>query len=293
MTTEETAARTVGIVIRTLERERVDPRCLETLAAQSGDFDLDVLVVDSGSTDATLEIAQAHGARITTLAPGDFDYSKALNLGIEQVRGEIVVSLSAHAIPVDDDWLERTTAHFSDPRVAGVFTRQVPWPGAPWQEVHRLRHQFGPTPRIYANGDAADVVFSNAASAIRRSVVERPALHAASGRGHRLGAASRVGRLADRLRARRLGLPFPSRRPSGTGPEADRHQSRSRQSSGAADSSADTAGGSRSAGSRVREDPRARRAAGSQGRLPRGSPPHRVVLPRRLHSWRHNRRASA
>ena len=169
MPTERTSARTVGIVIRTLNESELIRRCLETLAAQSGDFELDVLVVDSGSTDATLEIAQAHGARITTLAPGDFDYSKALNLGIEQVRGEIVVSLSAHAIPVDDDWLERMTAHFADPQVAGVFTRQVPWPGAPWQEVHRLQQQFGTAPRTYANGDAAAVVFSNAASAIRRT----------------------------------------------------------------------------------------------------------------------------
>ena len=169
MPAKGTSARTVGIVIRTLNESELIRRCLETLAAQSGDFDLDVLVVDSGSTDATLEIAQAHGARITTLAPGDFNYSKALNLGIEQVRGEIVVSLSAHAIPVDDDWLERATAHFADPKVAGVFTRQVPWPGAPWQEVHRLQHQFGSTPRTYSNGDAAEVVFSNAASAIRRT----------------------------------------------------------------------------------------------------------------------------
>ena len=36
------------------------------------------------------------------LAPADFDYSAALNVGIEQVRGELVVSLSAHAIPIDD-----------------------------------------------------------------------------------------------------------------------------------------------------------------------------------------------
>ena len=45
---------TVGVVIRTLDESELIGRCLETLAAQRGDFDLDVLVVDSGSTDATL-----------------------------------------------------------------------------------------------------------------------------------------------------------------------------------------------------------------------------------------------
>jgi glycosyltransferase involved in cell wall biosynthesis len=163
------ASGTIGVVIRTLNESELIGSCLEKLQAQRGDFDLDVLVVDSGSTDTTVEIAQSHGARIATLSPGDFDYSKALNLGIDRVRGEIVVSISAHAIPVDDGWLERVAAHFADPQVAGVFTRQVPWPGSPWQEVHRLEHQFGPTQRTYSRGEEADVVFSNAASAIRRA----------------------------------------------------------------------------------------------------------------------------
>ena len=169
MTDEGTGVRTVGVVIRTLNESELIGRCLETLGAQRGEFDLDVLVVDSGSTDATVEIAQEHSARIATLSPADFDYSKALNLGIEQVRGEIVISISAHAVPVDNGWLEQLTSHFADPNVAGVFTRQIPWPGSPWQEVHRLGHQFGPIRRTYSEADVAEVVFSNAASAIRRS----------------------------------------------------------------------------------------------------------------------------
>ena len=205
MPTERTSARTVGIVIRTLNESELIGRCLETLAAQRGDFDLDVLVVDSGSTDATVEIARAHGARITTLAPGDFDYSKALNLGIEQVRGDLVVSLSAHAIPVDDDWLERMTAHF-DRSAGGRRLHAVRCRGRRRRGRRCIASQqaFGERSRAPTrNGDAAAVVFSNAASAIRRSVVERAAVHAAGGRGHRLGAASRLRRLVDRLRARR------------------------------------------------------------------------------------------
>ena len=58
MTDEGTGVRTVGVVIRTLNESELIGRCLETLGAQRGEFDLDVLVVDSGSTDATVEIAQ-------------------------------------------------------------------------------------------------------------------------------------------------------------------------------------------------------------------------------------------
>jgi GT2 family glycosyltransferase len=162
--------KSVGVVVRTLNESELIGTCLETLQRQQGSFDLDVLVVDSESTDETVEIAKAHGARVVSLPSNEFDYSKALNVGIERVRGDLVVSLSAHAIPLDEQWLERMTAPFDDPHVAGVSCRQVPWPDAPWREVHRLRHQFGEARRIYSQEDADGLLFSNAASSIRRSV---------------------------------------------------------------------------------------------------------------------------
>jgi len=161
---------TVGVVIRTLNESELIGRCLEVLGEQSGGFDLDVLVVDSGSTDGTVGIARAHGARVTEMRSEQFDYSSALNMGIEKVRGDVIISLSAHAIPTSDAWLDQMTAPFETLQVAAVASRQVPWPNAPWQEVHRLRDQFGAARHIYSKGSAAGLVFSNAASAIRRSV---------------------------------------------------------------------------------------------------------------------------
>jgi glycosyltransferase involved in cell wall biosynthesis len=160
----------IGVVIRTLNESALIGRCLEMLHEQRGGFELDVLVVDSGSTDATRDIARDHGARVVEIAPTQFDYSKALNLGIEEVNGELVVILSAHAIPVDVHMLANLVAPFDADSVAGVAARQVPWPDAPWQEVHRLRRQFGTTRREYALPDSEDILFSNACSCIRRSV---------------------------------------------------------------------------------------------------------------------------
>jgi rhamnosyltransferase len=161
---------TIGVVIRTLNESELIGRCIETLRGQQGGFELDVLVVDSGSTDSTLEIARERGARILELAPTEFDYSKALNLGIAEVRGDLTVSLSAHAIPADEHFLERLTAPFDDPNVAGVAARQAPWPDAPWQEVRRLQSQFTTTPRVFSGEHSAEILFSNAASCIRRTV---------------------------------------------------------------------------------------------------------------------------
>lgn len=164
---------TVGVIIRTLDESALIGRCLETLQHQRGGFDLDVLVVDSGSTDGTVEIARAHGARVHEIPPAEFDYSRALNVGIERLSGELVISLSAHAIPLDDRWLERMTAPFAEPRVAGVSCRQVPWPDAPWHEVHRLARAFGDARRVFDSVHGAGLLFSNAASCFRRSVWER------------------------------------------------------------------------------------------------------------------------
>jgi glycosyltransferase involved in cell wall biosynthesis len=165
-----TARPTIGVVIRTLNESELIGRCLQTLRSQRGDHQLDILVIDSGSTDQTLAIARGHGVRLLEIAPEDFDYSTTLNLGISEVRGDLILILSAHAVPLDDTWVATMIAPFADAGVAGTASRQVPWPGADFREVHRLAETFGETPRTYT-GDGGDaIVFSNAASAVRRSV---------------------------------------------------------------------------------------------------------------------------
>jgi len=137
------------------------------LRSQRGASVGEIVVVDSGSIDGTVEIARNQGTRVVQIAPAEFDYSKALNLGIGQVDAEVVVLLSAHAIPVDSAWLATMVARFDDPQVAGVACRQVPWSDADWHERIRLQLAYGTTPRIYT-GSAESPNFSNAASCIRR-----------------------------------------------------------------------------------------------------------------------------
>lgn len=167
---QDASAATVGVVIRTLNESELIATCLRTLQEQRCDHRVDILVIDSGSTDATVQIAESHGIRVIHVPPGDFDYSKALNVGIKELQGELVMILSAHAIPLDDRWVEIMAASFDDPRVAGVTCRQVPWPNAPWREVQRLERMFGEMKRVYSQDSAEGLTFSNAASCIRRSV---------------------------------------------------------------------------------------------------------------------------
>jgi len=169
----------ISFVIRTYNEAAFIGRLLTALDAQVNlTAEREVIIVDSGSTDETVRIAQRWPVKLVSMRKEEFDYSKALNLGIENSQGDLIVILSAHTIPCDNHWLSRMIAPFADGRVAGVYCRQVPWPDANWREVRRIGDTFGEQNLTYngAGGQSA-ITFSNAASCIRRSVwTEHPFL---------------------------------------------------------------------------------------------------------------------
>src|SRR4051794_2916488 len=66
-------------------------RCLDAVMAQLVGDEIEVLVIDSGSTDDTVSIAEAHGARVHSVPHSDFHHGATRNLGAQLARGEIVV----------------------------------------------------------------------------------------------------------------------------------------------------------------------------------------------------------
>jgi rhamnosyltransferase len=116
-----------SVVIRARDEAAAIGETLALLAAQT--FDHEVVVVDSGSRDATVSIAHEHGARVLTLPPDRFTYGRALNVGAEAATDpDVIVALSAHAFPRDPEWLARLVAHFDgDDRVACACG----WPRGP------------------------------------------------------------------------------------------------------------------------------------------------------------------
>jgi rhamnosyltransferase len=159
-----------AVVIRARDEVEWIGRVLDRVLGQT--VRAEVVVVDSGSSDGTLEVVAARGIRVVTLAPGEFTYGRALNLGIAATMGEIAVALSAHAMPADDRWLERLLAPFDDPTVAATYGRQLPHPGLDPFRAREVREWWGDAPRE----DTRDHVrFSNSNGAVRRSVwAEQP-----------------------------------------------------------------------------------------------------------------------
>ncbi len=129
-----------SVIIRTKNEERLLGETLVRVFRQHA-RPIEVIVIDSGSTDRTLEIARASDARVMTISPEEWGYARALNVAAAQARGDVLVMLSAHCLPVDDDWLGNLVRHFDDPTVAAAWGSQFapnrarPQPGPPeWQQ---------------------------------------------------------------------------------------------------------------------------------------------------------------
>lgn len=111
-----------SIIIRTRNEERWIGETLKRLYAQTYK-NFEVVIVDSGSTDATLSIAQKYPVKVIVIAPGDFTYPHALNVGARNANAtSYLVLLSAHSLPVSNEWLACGVGHMmADEKVMGVY----------------------------------------------------------------------------------------------------------------------------------------------------------------------------
>lgn len=119
----------VSVVIPTKNAGALFAEVLSSLRAQQN-VSLDLLVVDSGSADETLAIAQAYGARIHTIPAQEFNHGATRDLGIGMTHHECVVLMTQDATPGDPFLLANLARAFDDPSVGGAYVRQVARPAA-------------------------------------------------------------------------------------------------------------------------------------------------------------------
>ncbi|MFN8193726.1 MAG: glycosyltransferase family 2 protein [Nocardioidaceae bacterium] len=97
------------VVVPAVNEERYLPACLASLAAQDFDGEVEVVVVDNGSTDRTAEVARRLGARVVQEPRPGVCFAR--QAGTEQARGQIVVSTDADTT-FDRGWLTRIDRRF-------------------------------------------------------------------------------------------------------------------------------------------------------------------------------------
>jgi len=151
--------------------------CLKAIYGQTAVGQAEVIVVDSGSTDGTLEFAKAFPVILQQIPPESFHHSRTRNFIAGLATGQILVFLSQDAIPSSDSWLQAISANFDDSAVGAVYGRQIPVPGASLERQDALDTVYGERRIVKdpANRNGLGYRFyhfSDVNAAIRRSVWE-------------------------------------------------------------------------------------------------------------------------
>lgn len=166
--THNTIKPVCSIIIRCCNEEQHIGRLISGILAQNVK-ETEIIIVDSGSNDATLAIASRYPVKIIEIKQEDFSFGYSLNIGCAAATGNFLVLASAHVYPVYHDWLEKMLAPFSDHNIAVVYGKQRGNEMTKYSEHRIFDHWFPETSNLNQ-----DYPFcNNANAAIRKELWEK------------------------------------------------------------------------------------------------------------------------
>jgi glycosyltransferase involved in cell wall biosynthesis len=154
----------ISIIIRTFNEEKKIEECLNKILNQKIKNCFEIIIIDSGSTDKTIKIAEKYPLKIYKIKKSDFTFGKSLNLGCEKAEGSIVVSLSAHAIPLNNYWLKNLISPFKNKKIGAVYGKEIPNSNTNPMEARRIIGTFKNIEKIQNK----DNFFTNSNSAFKK-----------------------------------------------------------------------------------------------------------------------------
>ena len=118
----------ISIIIPTKNGEKTAKTCLNAIAAQETDRTFEILIIDSGSTDKTVEIAKTFNKiKLLQILPEEFGHGKTRNYGAKHAVGKYLVFLNQDAIPYNNNWLEMLISGLEkDSSNAAAFSKHIP-----------------------------------------------------------------------------------------------------------------------------------------------------------------------
>jgi rhamnosyltransferase len=167
--------RSLSILLVTKNGRRDLERVLPTIVSQKNVSPFEVLAIDSGSTDGTLELLRRFEIRTLKICPEAFHHAQTRNLAAELSSGEILIFLSQDAVPTSDLWLSKMISNFDDPRVGAVYGRQLADAEAPAERKETFDVIYGNQKLVKDPSHRNELGyrfyhFSNVNAAIRRTV---------------------------------------------------------------------------------------------------------------------------
>lgn len=157
----------ISIIFRALNEEKWFSHALRACAGQElhPNFETEIILVDSGSTDRTLSIAQEFGCDVVHIDKSQFTFGRSLNLGCKRASGDILVFISAHCIPCNEQWLQRLVKPLLDGKCDYSYGGQVGLDGVTrYSEAQVFAHFFNDEADLNQDG----IFCNNANSATTR-----------------------------------------------------------------------------------------------------------------------------
>lgn len=121
-----------SVIVPTKNPGQIFRQVLVRVLEQETRWPFEVLVIDSGSSDGTVEFAKSQSkVRVISIQPQDFGHGRTRNLAISKSTGEFAVLLTHDALPADTAWLRELVAAVDQhPNIAGAFGRHIAYPDA-------------------------------------------------------------------------------------------------------------------------------------------------------------------
>jgi HEAT repeat protein len=161
--------RKVSVLIRVRNEATFLEPTLRAVRAQRLALPVEIVCADNGSSDGSEEIAKGWADTMTVI--DDYRPGAALNRLIDLATGDVLVPLSAHAVPANNRWLSTLIAHLGNPRVLGIYGAQHYQSNSRFLDKRDLDIFTDPRPR----SEFRDSDFWNANSAfLRRAWAELP-----------------------------------------------------------------------------------------------------------------------
>ena len=168
----------VALVIPTLNAAKHLDTLLPALQAQSFQ-PRTLLVIDSSSTDDTVDRFQAAGAEVVVIPRSQFDHGGTRQRAVNHLppRIEVIVFLTQDAVPADGETIARIVGAFATPEVGVAYGRQLPHHGAGAIEAHARLFNYPPESVVLRPQDAVSAGIkatfcSNSFAAYRRRALE-------------------------------------------------------------------------------------------------------------------------
>ncbi|MBB5520087.1 glycosyltransferase [Amphiplicatus metriothermophilus] len=157
----------VSIIFRALNEEKWFEAALDACKAQKiEDAGIEIILVDSGSTDRTLEIAERHGCRVIHIKRSEFTFGRSLNYGCDAAAGDILTFISAHCIPAHERWLANLISPIRQGAADYVYGKQIGHELTRFSEHQVFAKYFSDFDKI----PQGDFFCNNANAAIRKEL---------------------------------------------------------------------------------------------------------------------------